>query len=78
MSFRAKVLNIGEKIFTFIVIVAFIGGLISGVSTGMMLGGVSGIVSAIVQVFLSWSGTIVVALIVYSLLDIRHSLDKQH
>lgn len=76
MCLRTKILNIGEKIFNFMIIVAFVGGAVSGISTGIMLGGVSGAVSAIVQILLSWSGTLVVAIIIYALLDIRQRLDK--
>lgn len=76
MCMRQKVLNIGEKIFNIMVIVAFIAGAASGVVSGIAVGGMAGIAAALIQVLLSWSGTLIIALIVYSLLDIRHSLNK--
>lgn len=73
---RQQVLNHGEKIFNLMVVIAFIAGAASGVVSGIAVGGMPGIAAALIQILLSWSGTLIIALIVYSLLDIRHSLNK--
>ncbi len=77
MCMRKKFLTVGEKIFNIMVIVAFIAGAASGVVSGIAVGGKSGIAAAIIQILLSWSGTMIIALIVYSLLDIKDSLEKR-
>jgi hypothetical protein len=76
MCMRKKILNVGEKIFNVMVIIAFVAGIASGIFSGIAIGGVAGIAAAALQVLLSWSGTLIIALIVYSLLDIRHSVEK--
>lgn len=76
MCMRKKFLQIGEHIFNVMVILAFIAGATSGVLSGIAIGGVNGIISAALQIALSWSGTLIISLIVYALLDIRHILNK--
>ncbi len=74
---RKQFLNHAEKVFNVLVVVAFIAGAASGVFSGVTIGGGMGIVDGVIQVILSWSGTLIIALIVYSLLDIRHSLENK-
>ena len=73
---RKHFLHYAEKVFNVLVVIAFIAGAVSGVFSGIAVGGGMGIVNGAVQVILSWSGTLIISLIVYSLLDIRHSLEK--
>lgn len=73
---RKKILDIGEKLFNVMVVIAFIAGATSGVFSGVAIGGLSGVAAAALQILLSWSGTLIVSIVVYSLLDIRHSLEK--
>ena len=74
---RKQFLNHAEKVFNVLVVIAFIAGAASGVFSGIAIGGGMGIVNGAIQVLLSWSGTLIIALIVYSLLDIRHSLENK-
>ncbi|MBP9741953.1 MAG: hypothetical protein KBD37_01195 [Burkholderiales bacterium] len=76
MCIRKKFLDIGEHIFNVMVVIAFIAGAASGVLSGIAIGGVNGALSAALQIALSWSGTLIISLIVYALLDIRHLLNK--
>ena len=73
---RKCVLKIGEKIFNILVILGLIGGLASAISSGLLVGGKDGLITGGLQLIISWSGTLIIALIVYSLLDIRRSLAK--
>ncbi len=73
---RKHFLHHAEKVFNVLVVIAFIAGAVSGIFSGIAVGGSMGIVNGAVQVILSWSGTLIISLIVYSLLDIRHSLEK--
>lgn len=74
MCMRKCFLNFGEKIFNVLVVIGFIAGAASGIMSGMELGGREGLLSALVQIVISWSGTLIISLIVYSLLDIRHTV----
>ena len=74
MCMRKCVLNFGEKIFNVLVIIGFVAGAASGINSGVELGGKEGIISGLLQVILSWSGTLIISLIVYSLLDIRQQI----
>ena len=74
MCIRRCVLKIGEKIFHVLVLLGLIGGLASAINSGMMIGGRDGYISGGIQLIISWSGTLIIALIVYSLLDIHSSL----
>ena len=74
---RKHFLNYAEKVFHVLVVIAFIAGTTSGVFSGIAIGGRMGIVDGAIQVILSWSGTLIIALIVYSLLDICHSLKNK-
>ena len=76
MCMRKTVLNVGEKIFHVIVILGFIAGAASAVTSGLAVGGMAGFLIAVPQLLLSWSGTLIVALIVYSLLDMRHIMSS--
>lgn len=76
MCMRKKFLDIGEKIFNVLVVLAFLAGAASGVFSGIAIGGADGIAGGAIQILLSWSGTLIISLIVYALLDIRRSLDK--
>ena len=76
MCMRKKFLTIGEHVFNVMVVIAVIAGAASGVLSGIAIGGLNGIFSAALQIALSWSGTLIISLIVYTLLDIRHLLDK--
>ncbi|MFN7095912.1 MAG: hypothetical protein ACK4M7_11155 [Burkholderiales bacterium] len=78
---RKQILNIGEKIFNVLVVVGFIAGIVSAIMSGMSVAAAEASKSAawlagISQLVLSWSGTLIIALIVYALLDIHHSLNK--
>ena len=77
MCMRKKFLDIGEKVFNVLVVLAFFAGAASGVFSGIAIGGVNGIAGGAIQILLSWSGTLIISLIVYALLDIRRSLDKR-
>lgn len=74
MCMRNKVLTIGEKIFNVLIIVAILAGAASAVFANLPITTVGGMVAMLLQIILSWSGTLIVALIVYALLDIRHML----
>ncbi len=74
MCIRKCALRIGEKVFHVLVLLGLIGGLASAINSGMMLGGRDGFMAGGIQLIISWSGTLIIALVVYSLLDIRHSL----
>lgn len=81
MCMRTKVLNVGEKIFNVLVVLGFIAGAVSAVMSGMGVASTSGHMgegwlAGASQLLLSWSGTLIIALVVYSLLDIRHSACK--
>ncbi|MCC2625697.1 MAG: hypothetical protein K0R14_1570 [Burkholderiales bacterium] len=76
MCMRRGFLCWGEKIFNVLVILGFIAGAVSGISTGMAIGGKQGWTTGGMQVLLSWSGTLIISLVVYSLLDIKHSVSK--
>ena len=78
MCIRRCILTIGEKIFHVLVLLGLLGGLASAVNSGMMIGGKDGFIAGGIQLIISWSGTIIIALIVYSLLDIRSSLTDCH
>jgi hypothetical protein len=69
-----KVLIIGEYIFNVIFIIAIVAGLGSSVMAALNVGGVNGIILGLIQLLLSWSGTLIIGLIVYSLLEIRKTL----
>ncbi len=73
MCMRTSVLNIGEKIFHVVFVVGLVAGAASAVTSGLAVGGFAGLLVALPQLLLSWSGTLIVALIVYALLDIRHA-----
>jgi hypothetical protein len=74
---RKQFLNYAEKVFNVLVIIAFVAGAASGVFSGIAIGGKMGILDGAIQILLSWSGTLIIGLIVYSLLDIRHSLENK-
>lgn len=74
MCIRKCVLHYGEKIFNILLILGFIAGAASGVTTATAVGGKQGWLAGAMEVILSWSGTLLIALVVYSLLDIRHTL----
>ena len=74
---RKQFLNYAEKVFNVLVVIAFIAGAASGVFSGVAIGGWMGALDGAIQVLLSWSGTLIIALVVYSLLDIRHSLENK-
>ena len=76
MQMRKKFLNIGEKVFNALVFIAFLAGIITGVFSGIAVGGVHGLAVALIQILLSWSGTLIISLMVYALLDIRCSIEK--
>ena len=76
-TMRNCLLYCGEKIFHVLVILAIIAGTWSGVLSGMSIGGMNGVAMAVIQIVISWSGTLIIALIVYSLLDIRRSLQNK-
>ena len=77
MCMRKQVLKFGERVFNLMVVVAFIAGAASGIVSGIAVGGKAGIAAALIQILLSWSGTLIIALVVYSLLDIKHSLEQK-
>lgn len=74
---RKQFLNYAEKVFNVLVVIAFIAGAVSGVFSGIAIGGSMGVLDGALQILLSWSGTLIIALVVYSLLDIRHSLENK-
>lgn len=76
MCMRKCFLKWGEKIFNLLVILGFIAGAGSGISTAMAIGGKQGWITGGMQVLLSWSGTLIISLVIYSLLDISHSVAK--
>lgn len=83
MCMRKCFLRIGGRIFNLLVILGFFAGGISAVFSGIGAsapanGGtiMEGWITGISQLILSWSGTLVIALIVYALLDIAESLNK--
>ncbi len=76
MCIRKCFLNFGEKIFNILVIIGFVAGAASAITSGMDIGGRGGLISGILQLVLSWSGTLIISLIVYSLLDIRHHVSN--
>jgi hypothetical protein len=78
MCMRRGFLCWGEKIFNVLVILGFIAGAASGISTAMAIGGKQGWTTGGMQVLLSWSGTLIISLVVYSLLDIRRSVSKDN
>ncbi len=82
MCMRKTVLNIGEKIFNFVVVIALILGVVSAVNTALITSmdgsKKDAIIGAVVQLLLSWSITLVVSLVVYSLLEIAHSLKNKN
>lgn len=78
MCMRKKFLDIGEKIFNVLVVIAFFAGAVSGAFSGIAIGGMSGIAGAVLQILLSWSGTLIISIIVYALLDIRHLLEEKN
>jgi hypothetical protein len=73
---RKCFLKWGEKIFHLLVIVGFIAGAASGISTAIAIGSKQGWLTGGIQILLSWSGTLIISLIIYSLLDIHHSVAK--
>lgn len=70
MCMRKLVLNVGEKVFNVLVVLGFIAGAASAIFSGISMGGSMGAISAVVQLVISWSGTLIVALVVYSLLTV--------
>ncbi len=76
MCMRKCFLCWGEKIFNVLVVLGFIAGAGSGISTAIAIGGRQGWTTGGMQVLLSWSGTLIISLVVYALLDIRHSVSK--
>ncbi|MCE3268030.1 MAG: hypothetical protein K0R49_282 [Burkholderiales bacterium] len=76
MCMRKGFLCWGEKIFNILVILGFIAGAASGISSAMTIGGKQGWAMGGMQILLSWSGTLIISLVVYSLLDIRRSVSK--
>jgi len=80
MCMRKCILDIGEKIFNFLVVIGFIAGAASAVMSGMAVASSDGGTKSAAwlaggaQLVLSWSGTLVIALVVYALLDIACSL----
>lgn len=73
MCMRKSVLKYGEKVFHVLVILGFVFGVVSAVLSGMQFGANSmGAIAAVTQLVLSWSGTLIVALIVYALLDAKN------
>ena len=76
MCMRKCFLKWGERIFNVLVVLGFIAGAGSGISTAIAIGGASGWKVGGMQVLLSWSGTLIISLVIYSLLDIVHSVSK--
>jgi hypothetical protein len=76
MCMRKCFLKWGERIFNVLVVLGFIAGAGSGISTAMAIGGKQGWTTGGMQILLSWSGTLIISLVIYSLLDIHHSLSK--
>lgn len=76
MCIRKCFLNWGEKVFNVLVLLGFIAGAVSAVSTAMEIGGKQGWSAGGLQLLLSWSGTLIISLIIYSLLDIAHAVSK--
>lgn len=75
MCMRKCILNFGEKVFNVLVVLGIIAGVASGIITGIAVGGRQGVLAGVIQLVLSWGCTLIISLIVYSLLDIRHSLE---
>jgi hypothetical protein len=76
MFMRKCFLKWGERIFNILVVLGFIAGAGSGISTAMAIGGKQGWTTGGMQILLSWSGTLIISLVIYSLLDIHHSVSK--
>ena len=74
MCVRKCILRIGEKIFHVLVFLGLIGGLASAINSGMTIGGKDGLIAGGIQLIISWSGTLIIALVVYSLLDISQNI----
>ena len=78
MCMRKVVLNVGEKLFNVFFIVSLIVGPYSAIMSGRSIGGRAGLVTSISQSLMSIGATLTVALVVYSLLEIRHKLSKDN
>lgn len=76
MCMRKCFLKWGEKIFNILVIIGFIAGAVSGVNGAMAIGDKQAWIAGGMQILLSWSGTLLISLVIYTLLDISHSLSK--
>jgi hypothetical protein len=78
MCMRKCFLKWGEKIFNVLVVFGFIAGAASGISTALAIGGKQGWAAGGMQILLSWSGTILISLVVYSLLNISHYVSQNN
>lgn len=78
MCMRKIILNVGAKIFNVFVILFFLATTTSAIMAGRAIGGKPGLMTAISQTLMSWGLLLVIALIVYSLLDIRCALMKDN
>ncbi len=78
MCMRKVVLNVGEKLFNVFFIISLIMGPYSAIMSGRAIGGKNGVLTAISQSLMSIGVTLTIALVVYSLLDIRHKLSKDN
>lgn len=76
MCMRKCFLKWGERVFNVLVVLGFIAGAGSGISTAMAIGGKQGWTTGGMQILLSWSGTLIISLVIYALLDISHSVAK--
>ena len=76
MCMRKCFLTHGEKVFNVLVILGFLAGAASGIMSGMEIGGRPGLIAGALQVLLSWSGTLIISLVVYALLNISCCMSK--
>ena len=87
MCMRKQVLKIGERIFNIGLVLTFIMSIAAAVLNGIEVEDkfdkqedllASGLVSGVLHLLTSWSLLLIIALIVYSLLEICHSLNKDN